>query len=113
MATTTRTMKQRSVAQLNIRIRDSAGEFVTTDMFGDFEYLIVDRKSTVLLRLTLGNGVSKDVDGTGITVNIAPEQNDFSGDFYHQFVPLNTLGQELPWSFQERLRILKTYKQEA
>lgn len=76
--------------------------------FIDAEYIIADLKDNIVIKKTLGDGIS--VEDDKFLVKVDDTELDFHGAYQHQFVVYNLLGERRSPIFQNPLNIIKTLR---
>ena len=78
--------------------------------YSDVEYLISDRSGNVKLKLTLGQGITRD-GPSDFLIHIDDAAIPFMGAHEHQLVVWDLDGNKLPPVFKRRLNILPILKE--
>lgn len=94
--------KSDKVIAVNI-VNDSGIVQPITDYTGA-EYCIFDSDGNTKVSYSLGNGIAKN--GNDFLVTLVDTDMNFTGDFKHQFVPIDSLGNRLEPVFSDFVKVV-------
>jgi hypothetical protein len=75
------------------------------------EYIIADRRGNAIVYLTLNNGIYADAGD--LIIHVDDAVIDFRGDYYHQLVLFDAVGNKLPPEFITKLRVERVFINEV
>ncbi|GBL02924.1 immunoglobulin-like domain-containing protein [Glaciecola sp. KUL10] len=90
-----------------VPLQDKLGDVLTADAIQNIEYFIGDKRGSAKLSLSLNNGVQ--IQDKDAIVCIHNSALNFVGEFTHQLVVTNNLGQRLPPLLSKKVKIKQVF----